>query len=82
MSADNTLSLAQLEQTDAFIGRHIGPNNAEQQAMLAELGLESLDQLIEQTVPESIQLAQPIDLADSRTEEDVLSELKQIASKT
>ncbi|WP_432470506.1 aminomethyl-transferring glycine dehydrogenase [Amphritea sp. HPY] len=81
MSADNNRSLAQLEQTDAFIGRHIGPNAAEQQAMLAELGLESLDQLIEQTVPESIQLAQPIDLADSRTEADVLAELKQIASK-
>lgn len=81
MSVDNTPSLTQLENRDAFIGRHIGPNAVEQQQMLAELGLETLDQLIEQTVPETIQLDQPIDLADSRTEEDVLNELKQIASK-
>ncbi|WP_299204217.1 aminomethyl-transferring glycine dehydrogenase [uncultured Amphritea sp.] len=81
MSADNIQSLAQLEQTDAFIGRHIGPNPTEQLSMLAELGLESLDQLIEQTVPGSIQLPQPINLDTCRTEEDVLAELKQIASK-
>ena len=81
MSADNIQSLAQLEQTDAFIGRHIGPNTTEQLSMLAELGLESLDQLIEQTVPGSIQLKQPINLDECRTEEDVLAELKQIASR-
>ena len=81
MSADSTLSLAQLEQTDAFISRHIGPNATEQQTMLTELGLESLDQLIEQTVPGSIQLDKPINLGESRTEADVLNELKQIASK-
>ncbi|MBN1005594.1 aminomethyl-transferring glycine dehydrogenase [Amphritea pacifica] len=81
MSADNIQSLAQLEQTDAFIGRHIGPNTEEQLSMLAELGLESLDQLIGQTVPGSIQLKQPINLDTCRTEDDVLAELKQIASK-
>ena len=50
----NTRSLTDLEQTDAFLRRHIGPDDAEQQAMLETLGVESLDALITETVPGSI----------------------------
>lgn len=74
-------SLTELEQHDDFVRRHIGPESHEQQQMLSAMGLESLDQLIEQTVPETIRLESPINLAASRTETDVLNELKQIAGK-
>ena len=38
-------SLSQLQQPDAFLRRHIGPDAAEQQAMLEVLGLASRDEL-------------------------------------
>ena len=81
MPAQNQAPLSALEQKDAFIARHIGPSSEEQQAMLAELGAADLDQLIQQTVPESIQLKSPVDLPDSRTEAEVLSYLKSVAQK-
>ena len=81
MPSQNQTPLSVLEQKDAFIARHIGPSLEEQQAMLDELGMADLDQLITQTVPESIQVAAPINLDDSRTEEEVLSYLKTVAQK-
>lgn len=77
----NQSPLSSLEQKDAFVARHIGPSETEQQAMLNELGVASLDQLIEQTVPETIQVKEPISLPDSRSEDEVLSYLKAVASK-
>lgn len=54
--AVETPTQAQLEQRNEFTRRHVGPDTAEQQAMLAELGLDSLQTLIEHTVPDSIRL--------------------------
>ena len=36
-------TLTQLEHHDEFIGRHIGPSHDEQQAMLKELGVDTLE---------------------------------------
>ena len=77
----NAPSLTDLEQTDDFIRRHIGPDAAEQQAMLQTLGVESLDELISQTVPGSILRKEPLDMAGPRAEAEVLSYLKGIASR-
>ena len=38
----------------AFAARHIGPSPAEQQAMLAELGFASLDDMVERLIPATI----------------------------
>ena len=57
-----------MQHTDDFIGRHIGPGEREIQAMLAELQLSSLDELIQQTVPESIALKRPLALGAPGTE--------------
>ena len=81
MPSQNQAPLSVLEQKDAFIARHIGPSAEEQQAMLNELGMTNLDQLITETVPESIQVPSPIALSDSRSEDEVLSYLKTIAQK-
>lgn len=77
----NTRSLTDLEQTDAFLRRHIGPDDAEQQAMLETLGVESLDALITETVPGSILRKDLLELSAPRTEAEVLSYLKGVASK-
>ena len=55
-------SLAQLQQADAFLQRHLGPDATEQQAMLQRLGLDSRAALISQTVPPAIHLQTPLAL--------------------
>jgi glycine dehydrogenase len=66
---------------DTFVSRHIGPSEADVREMLALLGVDSLDELIDKTVPASIRLKSPLKLDDPRSEQDVLSELREIASK-
>ncbi|KAA0874175.1 aminomethyl-transferring glycine dehydrogenase [Nitrincola tapanii] len=74
-------SLQQLEQHDAFLERHIGPSLEEQHAMLAKLGLDSLDALTEKTLPASIRIDQPLTLASSASETEVLERLKGMMQK-
>ncbi|MGE4417218.1 MAG: aminomethyl-transferring glycine dehydrogenase [Marinobacterium sp.] len=81
MSELSLRPLHALEQQDAFIGRHIGPSADEAAAMLAELGVDSLAALIDETVPGSIRVKQPIALDTPKTEAQVLAELKAIASQ-
>ena len=50
----DTRSLDQLQHRDEFIGRHIGPRPVDVADMLAALGLESLDELVRNTVPEAV----------------------------
>ena len=57
-------SLSQLQQSAAFLRRHLGPDAPEQQAMLEALGLSSRAELIEQTVPPAIRLNRPLDLPE------------------
>jgi len=66
---------------DTFVPRHIGPNADEVAEMVAALGRESLDDLIDATVPADIRLRRPLDLPGSRTEPEVLAELREIASR-
>ena len=71
-----TPSLAQLQQPDAFLSRHLGPDEAEQQAMLESLGLASRAQLIDQTVPPAIRLDRALDLPAALDEQGALAKLK------
>ncbi|UCL87470.1 aminomethyl-transferring glycine dehydrogenase [Pseudomonas sp. HS-18] len=77
----NTPSLSQLHQPDAFLARHLGPDAAEQQAMLDTLGLKSRDDLIVQTVPPAIRLNRPLDLPTALDEQGALAKLKGYALK-
>jgi len=85
MTMDTSLPLSALEQRDEFIARHIGPDAAETAAMLAAVDAASLDELIGQTVPVSIRLAQPLasfaNLAAPLREHEALAKLKSIAAK-
>ena len=73
--------LAALEQHDEFIGRHIGPCTAEMTEMLAAIGVSSLDQLIDQTIPAAIRLPADLPLPAPRREHEALADLKVIAGK-
>src|SRR5690606_18107123 len=64
-----------------FIARHIGPSDAEQQKMLAAVGCDSLDALLQEVVPPAIRSQAPLALPASRSEPDVLAELKAIAGR-
>ena len=77
---DTTL-LDLLSDSNAFATRHNGPDLAQQKTMLETIGLNSLDQLIDQTVPAAIRLPEKMQLADAQSEADMLSSLKAIAEK-
>ncbi|MBL8418630.1 MAG: aminomethyl-transferring glycine dehydrogenase [Dechloromonas sp.] len=73
--------LSALEQHDEFIGRHIGPCSTEIAAMLAAIGADSLENLIDQTVPSAIRLPADLPLPAPRRENEALADLKAIAGK-
>ncbi len=70
-----------LPYPDQFACRHIGPNPAEQKAMLVTLGQPSLDALVDQTVPANIRRRQPLALPAAGSEFEVLARLRSIAGK-
>lgn len=76
-----TQTLSQLENSGAFIERHIGPDAAQQQEMLNAVGAQSLNALTGQIVPKDIQLATPPQVGAPATEYAALAELKAIASR-
>ncbi len=78
--AVETRALSELENHAEFTRRHVSADAAEQQAMLQELGVDSLDALIEQTVPDSIRLDDALDMAEGVSERAALEELKALAS--
>jgi glycine dehydrogenase len=67
--------------TDAFAPRHIGPSDPDVAAMLATLGLSSLEALVAETVPESIRLRRPLALPKARGERQTLADLRALAGK-
>ena len=52
-----TNTLEQLQNPQEFSQRHIGPDQKETEFMLKELGLNSLEELLIETVPNKIRLA-------------------------
>ncbi|MBS9402647.1 aminomethyl-transferring glycine dehydrogenase [Halomonas sp. TRM85114] len=78
MAFDNR-RLADLAAHDAFIQRHNGPGDDDVAAMLTFLDIDSLDTLIEKTVPVDIRLGRELDLDPPRTEAEALDYLKRIA---
>src|SRR5207237_9741889 len=60
---------------------HLRPSDSDDKVMLALLGLSSLDELVDKTVPASIRLREPLKLGAPRDEHSVLQELRDLASK-
>ncbi len=70
--------LTSLQDRDAFVRRHIGPDAAQIAAMLDFLGYKSLDQLVSATVPAAIALRQPLALPPPQPEHAALDRLKRM----
>lgn len=66
---------------EAFENRHIAPNAEDTKKMLETIGVNSIDQLIEETVPAKIRLKDPLNLPTAQSEFDYLNSLKITASK-
>ncbi len=65
----------------AFASRHIGPNTSELIEMLKTIGVNSLDELIDKTVPENIRLKKDLDLPKSMTEYEFTNYIQKLGSK-
>ena len=70
-----------LEHPDKFVNRHIGPDENEINEMLNKIGVSSLDNLIDETVPKGIRLNNELNLDDPVTEYRFIENLKKIAGK-
>ncbi|MDE0673596.1 MAG: glycine dehydrogenase (aminomethyl-transferring), partial [bacterium] len=64
-----------------FPSRHIGPRPHDISAMLERVGVESVDQLMAETVPSSIRMRDSLELPDALTEPGALASLGEIASR-
>ncbi|MCL9780096.1 aminomethyl-transferring glycine dehydrogenase [Vibrio sp. S4M6] len=73
--------LKQLGTQNEFVGRHNGPNKADQQKMLDAINVANLDALIDDTVPSQIRVEKPLSLAESLSEADMLETMKAFASQ-
>jgi glycine dehydrogenase len=67
--------------SDKFVNRHIGPRDHELPQMLKAIGVNSLDQLIKETVPESIILEKPLRLPAAMSEHEYLKYIKALGCK-
>src|SRR5580704_10728841 len=69
------------EQQHEFVPRHIGPNEREKEQMLKTIGIKSLEELIDKTIPPSIRNHKPLEIPGPLSEHAYLTGLKKIAAK-
>ncbi len=70
-----------MEPTDTFLNRHLGPSEEETQEMLRTLGCGSLEELMSQTLPDSIRLGRELKLPEPLGESTLLDRLREVASR-
>ena len=70
-----------LSTANEFIARHIGPRQADEQAMLTTLGFDSLQALSASVIPEGIKGTSVLNLPAGQSEADALASIKAIAAK-
>jgi glycine dehydrogenase len=64
-----------------FLDRHVGPDGDEINSMLESLGLASLDEMVDATVPASIRMEGELDLPDAVTERELLLRLRDLGAE-
>jgi glycine dehydrogenase len=80
--SQNTPSLRELEHHNAFVERHIGPNDAEIAQMLDVVGHASLDAMTDAIVPAKIKSPAPLALPESMTEVQALAKIRRSPTRT
>ncbi len=66
---------------EKFVSRHIGPRDHEIDTMLGKIGVASLDELIDQTVPKNIRLEKPLAVGEGLTERQYFRRILSLAKK-
>ncbi len=66
---------------DVFADRHLGPRGREVRVMLDQLGIDTMDTLVDRAVPKAIRTQAPLNLPAARTEPEVLAHLRELAGK-
>nr|WP_246169290.1 aminomethyl-transferring glycine dehydrogenase [Actinotalea subterranea] len=66
---------------EGFVDRHVGPRPTDLDRMLAQVGADSLDALIDAAVPSSIRMSRALALPAARSEAEVLAALRDVASR-
>ena len=64
-----------------FSSRHIGINNSQKKEILTFLGVENIDELISQTIPENIRLKKSLKLDEAISENEFLNHIEKLSSK-
>ena len=72
---------APFDSSDDFGSRHIGPREADLGEMFKAIGVDSLEQLISETVPADIRLSRELDLPEALSEVELLNGLRELAQK-
>jgi glycine dehydrogenase len=72
---------ASLAGSDRFADRHNGPDRAEREALLKEVGFASLEALADAAVPPAIRLKRALKLPSARSEHEALRDLRAVAGK-
>ena len=67
--------------TNSFLLRHIGPRDQDVKNMLATIGVDSVNELIDQTIPSSIRLDEDLNLDEGLSEQEFLVHIKELAQK-
>ncbi len=78
---DVLADLAELEENDGFVRRHIGPSESELAAMLHAIGAATLDDVAGKTVPASIRSNSALDLPPPIDEAAAIAELRALAAR-
>ena len=68
-------------RTDSFAKRHLGPTEKDVKSMLETIGVESLEDLIYNTIPSHIELKKPLDLPKPMSEFEFSNHIQKLASK-
>lgn len=76
-----SISESVLNNQDKFVNRHIGPDEGQIKEMLDVVGVNSLDQLINETIPSQIKLNKKLKLEEPLSEYKFLENLKSVSSK-
>ncbi|MDR9416114.1 MAG: aminomethyl-transferring glycine dehydrogenase [Gracilimonas sp.] len=66
---------------EVFAHRHISPDQESTKKMLEAIKSKSLDELVDETIPEGIRLSKPLDLPDATSEQDFLEEFRKLAEQ-
>ncbi len=64
-----------------FSERHIGPRKDEVDLILKAIGVSTLDELIDKTIPASIRLKRPLELPPAMSETEYLNHIKELGKK-